>query len=660
MEDDQVALSSQVSTTEVWHRRLGHYNHAAILLMNRRSFVVGLPSLDDHLVDCRACHYGKQSRLPFTTTSWRAKSKLQLIHTDLSGPKPVPSLKGSRYYIAFIDDLTRFCWIYFMRFKSEVAGVFWRFKTWIENQSGYKIQVLRSDNGKEYTSSQFNQFCEEAGIEHQLTAPYTPQQNGVSERKNRTIMEMARCLMHEKQLPTNFWAEAANTSVFLLNRLPTKAVEGKTPFEAWYGYKPSLHNLKVFGCVCFTTVPQVNRDKLDKRAEPGIFIGYSLVSKAYRVYQPQTKKIFVSRDVQFVEDQSWCWNDKEGRQPTPSRSVPSLEDESFDDPPVRGFRPLSDVYQRCNVAMLEPADYVDAEKDPKWKAAMKEELYMIEKNKTWELVDRPQDRKVIGVKWVFRTKLNADGSVNKYKARLVVKGYAQVSGVDFSETFAPVARLDTIRLLLTIAGQKSWKVFQLDVKSAFLNGYLQEEIFVEQPEGFAIKGQEDKVFLLKKALYGLKQAPRAWYARIDDHLMSLGFAKSPSEPTLYVKHSVNDILIVSLYVDDLLVTGNNAKMMNQFKLEMKAAFEMTDLGLMSYFLGIEIKQDVGGIFIGQQKYAKEILKKFKMADCKSMATPMNQKERLCKEDGAEKVDESEYRSLVGCLMYLTATRPDIL
>jgi hypothetical protein len=175
------------------------------------------------------------------------------------------------------------------------------------------------------------------------------------------------------------------------------------------------------------------------------------------------------------------------------------------------------------VAICEPAGYEEAIKDQKWQKAMEEELSMIKKNKTWELVDRPKDRKIIGVKWVFRTKLNADGSINKHKARLVVKGYAQVFGVDYSDTFAPVARLDTIRLVLAIAAQNKWKVFQLDVKSAFLNGILQEEIYVEQPEGFMEQGEEEKVYLLKKALYGLKQAPRAWYSKIDEHLSSLGF-----------------------------------------------------------------------------------------------------------------------------------------
>ncbi|PKI70590.1 hypothetical protein CRG98_009095 [Punica granatum] len=268
---------------------------------------------------------------------------------------------------------------------------------------------------------------------------------------------------------------------------------------------------------------------------------------------------------------------------------------------------------------------------------------MIEKNDTWELVDRPQDRKVIGVKWVYRTKLNPDGSVNKNKARLVVKGYAQVWGVDYSETFAPVARLDTIRLLLAIAAQMEWIVFQLDVKSAFLNGSLEEEIFVEQLEGFSLKNHEDKVYVLKKALYGLKQAPRAWYSRMDDYLQSLGFKRSLSEFTLYTKKAKEGVVIVSLYVDDLLVTGSDKNQVELLKKDLMKVFEMTDLGKMAYFLGMEIQQTEKGIFVCQKKYLKEILKRFGMEECKSIGTPMNLKEKLQKNDGADATDETYSR-----------------
>jgi len=263
-----------------------------------------------------------------------------------------------------------------------------KFKKMVETQSGYKIQFLRSDNGKEYTSTKFNLFCEEAGIAHQLTAPYTPQQNGVSERRNRSVMEMARCMLHEKELPKTFWAEAANTTVFLQNRLPTKALKDKTPFEAWYGYKPSLTFLKVFGCVCFVYIPQVKRDKLDKKATPGIFVGYSSVSKAYKVYHPQTGKMTITRDVHFNEGQKWDWkNSQSTTEFFPiiednhhgEQTAELLQDKLEDDPPIRGTRLLSDIYQRCNVAICEPTSCEEALRLPKWKNAMEEEMSMIQK-----------------------------------------------------------------------------------------------------------------------------------------------------------------------------------------------------------------------------------------------------------------------------------------
>ena len=266
-----------------------------------------------------------------------------------------------------------------------------------------------------------------------------------------------------------------------------------------------------------------------------------------------------------------------------------------------------------------------------------------------------ETQKTYWCKWVYRTKLNADVTINKHKARLVVKCYAQIFGVDFLKTFTPAARLDMIRMLLAVAAQKGWKIFQLDVKSAFLIGYLQEKIFVDQPLGFVVGGEEEKVYLLKKVLYGLKLAPRAWYSRIDEHLLKHDF-----KSTLYIRTSNYDCIVVSLYMDDLFVTGNNLNMIDKFKAEMMKVFEMTDLGEMSYFLGVEVQQNQRGIFIGQQIYAKEILKKFKMEECKSMTTLINLKEKLCKEDGAGKVDEAIYRSLIGCLMYLTATRLDIM
>lgn len=269
--------------------------------MQRNSLADDLPSLEEEFPQCRTCLLGKQVRFPFKGGGWRACEKLQLVHTDLCGPMSESSLNGSRYFITFTDDMTRMSWIYFLRAKSEIIDVFVKFKALVKNQSGKKIKMLRSDNGSEYTTHKFKLNCEQVGIVQQFTAPYSPQQNGVSEKKNISIMEMGKCMMQEKMLPKKFWVEATNTAVFLLNRLPTKALERSTPFEVWYGVKPSAKNLKVFGCLCYTHVPEVKRDKLDKKAELGIFIGYSLQSKAYRIF-PMTGKVTMSRDVVFLEE----------------------------------------------------------------------------------------------------------------------------------------------------------------------------------------------------------------------------------------------------------------------------------------------------------------------------------------------------------------------
>ncbi|KAM1891095.1 hypothetical protein ACFX14_034414 [Malus domestica] len=242
----------------------------------------------------------------------------------------------------------------------------------------------------------------------------------------------------------------------------------------------------------------------------------------------------------------------------------------------------------------------------------------------------------------------------KNKARLVAKGYSQKPGIDFNETFAPVARLDTIRTLIALAAHKEWQLFQLDVNSAFLNGVLKEEVYVDQPQGFAIEGKEDKVYKLNKALYGLKQALRAWYDEINSYFTN------PSEAILDTKVENSGILIVSVYVDDIVYTGSSDTLLEKFKKDTMQHYEMTDLGLLHHFLGMGVVQTKKSIFIHQKKYAMKLLEKFGLKSCKSVGTPLVANERLCKNDGSEVADESEYRKLVGSLLYFSATRPYIM
>jgi hypothetical protein len=254
---------------------------------------------------------------------------------------------------------------------------------------------------------------------------------------------------------------------------------------------------------------------------------------------------------------------------------------------------LDDIEQHNLFALMscQPTSFKEVTKEPHWVQAINQEIDSIEKNKTWDLVDLPKHKKSVGVKWVYKTKLNEKGQIEKHKARLVAKGFSQQLGTDYGETFAPVARLDTVSTLLAITVQHKWKVYQMDVKSAFLNGVLGEEVYVDQPPRFELKEQPTKVYWLKKALYGLKQAPRAWYSRIDTYLIKSGFSRSQNEPTLYTKIDQHGkILIVYFYVDDMIYTGNFE--LTSFKHALQSEFEMTDFGIMKYFLGIEVDENI--------------------------------------------------------------------
>eukprot|EP01018_Ginkgo_biloba_P029557 Gb_20738 [translate_table: standard] len=290
---------------------------------------------------------------------------------------------------------------------------------------------------------------------------------------------------------------------------------------------------------------------------------------------------------------------------------------------------------------------------------MEVEFDALVRNDTWTFMELPLDKDVIGTKWIYKTKYKFDGSIEKHKARLVAKGYAQQEGIDYTETFTPVVKMDTIRIVLVLAAQHGWIIYQMDVKSAFINGYVDEEIYVEKPQGFEIARKENKVYKLKKSLYGLKKAPKAWYSRIDTYFQQKGFQKSSSDPNLYIKVIGSDILIISLYVDDLIYIGNNHHMLHDFKVGMCKEFKMLDLRQLHYFLGIKIWQSGKGIFMSQVKYAMDILKKFNMSDCKPLATLVQFGLKLSKYEDSDSVDTTLYRQLIGSLIYLSSTRPDI-
>lgn len=692
---EKVLTVQENNLTDLWHWRFGHLSETSLKVLSQKKMVSGLPEIGE-LGFCESCMYGKHSRASFPKgQSTRAAHVLDLVHADLCGPMETASIGGSRYFLLFTDDCSRMSWIFFLEKKSETFQSFKKFKAAVEKKSERHIKVLRTDRGGEFLSKEFVGFCEAEGIHHELTTPYTPEQNGVSERKNRTVVELGRCMLKHMKMPNRFWAEAVATAVYIRNVSPTKVLSDMTPFEIWNGFKPSVSHFKVFGCIGFVFIEKHKRSKLDEKSEKCVFIGYCTQTKGYKMYNPVTGKVIVSRNVEFDENSTWNWSDKEGDENRlrKGKEIVEMNDESelsgdtsdsdgertplqvytrrnrnnrrgpmeIGEQSGRKTRTLEDLYRSTQVLLVaEPDNFEEAIASEEWRIAMKEEIASIEKNKTWSLVKPVEGKNVIGVKWVFKTKVGPDGKIIKHKARLVAKGYKQKEGVDYEETFSPVARFETIRIVLAIAARVNVPVFQFDVKSAFLNGELSEEVFVEQPEGFAVKGREDWVYKLHKALYGLKQAPRAWNSKINDFFIDAGFTRSMSDPSLYVKKSKGDkILVVCLYVDDMIYFGTNFQLVTEFRRDMKNKFEMTDLGQLKYFLGMEVIQDEGGIFLSQKKYAQDLLKRFDMVNCNSCSTPMNTKEKLTKEDNSGPAEAVKFRSLVGGLIYLTHTRPDI-
>lgn len=523
-------------------------------------------------------------------------------------------------------------------------------------------------------------------------------------------MNMVRCLLSEKDMSRSLWPDATRWTAHVLNRSLTKAVKDKVPKERWTGIKPKVDYFRIFGSVAHVHVPVQKRIKLDDRSHICILLGVSEESKAYRLYDPETKKVIVSRDVIFEEDAKWDWNlstpednvfvwgddgtldgeetDEEaddGEEETAkveetaeANPSPGVENQGLEtgDPLKRPRQQPSWMQDYVSgeevseeeddlmnfslyVSSDDPVNFYEAEKEEKWKEAMRTEIHSIEKNHTWELVHIPPHAKKIGVKWVYKTKLNEEGKVEKCKARLVAKRYAQTAGIDYTEVFAPVARWDTIRSLLAVSAQRGWCVYQLDVKSAFLYGELKEEVYVDQPEGFIRAREEDKVYRLRKALYGLKQAPRAWFSRIESYFMKEGFQKSNYDHTLFFKKTKDKILVVSLYVDDLIFIGNDELLCAEFKSSMQKEFEMIDMGKMKFFLGVLVHQSNSGTHICQKKYAKEVLERFNMWDCNSVKNPIVPGVIITKA-GNGGVDATLYKQLVGCLIYLTVTRPDLM
>ncbi|KAL5754374.1 hypothetical protein ACOSP7_022594 [Xanthoceras sorbifolium] len=690
-----VAVADSDGKSNLWHQRLGHMSEKGMKTLLSKGKLPDLKAVDVGL--CEDCIFGKQKKVSFAKIGKIPKAeKLELVHTDVWGPSPVSSLSGSLYYVTFIDDSTRKVWVYFLKKKSEVFDTFRKWKAMVENETGLKIKRLRSDNGGEYRDSRFREFCANSGIKMEKTVPMTPQQNGVAERMNRTLNERARSMRLHAGLPKMLWAEAVNTAAYLINRGPSVPLDGGIPEEVWSGKEVNISHLRVFGCISYVHIDSAERSKLDAKSNKCVFVGYGGDEFGYRFWDYENRKIIRSRDVIFNEnlmykdrsiaESSSSTTEAETKEFAEFEEIsgsdvqisPETVQEELDAPELRRSSRVPKPIQRYSPSLHyllltdsgEPECYDEAmqvEDSVKWESVMRDEMDSLMSNQTWELAELPPGKKALHNKWVFRIKEEHNGN-KRYKARMVVKGFQQKEGIDYNEIFSPVVKLTTIRLVLKIVAAENLHLEQLDVKTAFLHGDLEEEIYMRQPEGFKEAGKENLVCRLKKSLYGLKQTPRQWYKKFDSFMSSSGFTRCQADHCCYIKRFDNSFIILLLYVDDMLVAGSDMQEIMNLKRELSKQFAMKDLGAAKQILGMRIKRDTKSetLLLSQAEYIKKVLSRFNMQDAKPVSTPLGVHFRLSKEQSPKTEEERThmakvpYASAIGSLMYaMVCTRPDI-
>jgi transposase InsO family protein len=706
-----VLCNSAIVDYQVWHKRLGHPNFNVLHDMLKSGFLGNkhTPSLDVIRFDCIPCKLGKSKILPFPTHQPNVTQPFDLIHSDVWGVAPIISHANYKYFVTFIDDYSRFTWVYFLRSKDEVFSTFKFFNAYVQTQFSSKIKILRSDNGGEYTSNFFQEFLQSNGIISQRSCPSTPQQNGVAERKNRHLLDVVRTLFLESHVPPRFWCEALSTAVHLINSLSSPSINNESPFSRLFGKPPDYSTLRVFGCVCYVHLPPQERTKLSAQSVECGFLGYSSHQKGFLCYDPNNRRIRVSRNVIFQENKYFFAT----HHVTPSTvSLLPFFSNSFISQP--SSKPLLTYQRRCVVTQNQPADshgppqdsslaadpieepepdllrrssrirkppekygfssplsltatlssvpipssYKQAMEHGCWQTAIENELLALEENQTWDIVPCPPSVKPLGSKFVFSIKLRSDGSIDRYKARLVVLGNKQEYGLDYDETFAPVAKMTSVRTILALAASQSWPLHQMDVKNAFLHGDLKEEVYMKLPNGMPTSSS-NTVCKLKRSLYGLKQAPRVWFEKFRSTLLGFSFIQSQYDPSLFLQRTAKGIVVLLVYVDDIVVTGSDQKGISKIRELLHSSFHMKELGRLTYFLGLEVHYQSEGIFLNQQKYIKDLVQLAGLTNSNSVDTPMEVNVKYRRDEGELLDDPTLYRKLVGSLIYVTITRPDI-
>lgn len=711
------------SDYNLWHNRLGHAP---------KSKLKYIPEIKSCLQNCDlvcvTCPMAKFTKLPFPVSESKAAKSFDLIHVDTWGPYKVCTRDKYRFFFTIVDDNSRMTWIYLMKQKNEAATVLQSFYNYVQTHFSKSIKTIRSDNAVELSDSTCLAFYTQHGIVHQKACVYRPQQNARVERKHRSVLEIARALRFQAGLDLKYWGECVLTAAYILNRLPSSVLDNKTPHEVLLGKPADYTILKAFGCLAFSTNDVHTADKFSPRGVACVFLGYPPTTKGFRLMNLVTKNVFVSRDVSFCET-IFPLNANSSKPymkplPAPIAESPSCyvddeidishseeefngdrnqdqdnnqdQSESTEEPPLRRsnrvtkppawlspyavnqvavqqVQPQFHCFLSKLVTNVDPTSFKRAVEHQHWIDAMNTELAALEKNDTWEITSLPPGKTAIDCKWIYKTKYHPDGSVDRFKSRLVILGCRQVYGIDYGETFAPVAKMTTVRALLAVAAMHNWHAIQMDVTNAFLHGDLTETVYMKFPRGYTGFGSRitaanalstaptgnSLVCKLKKSLYGLKQAPRNWFSKLSSTLKGLDYIQSKADYSLFTLTTSKSITVVLVYVDDLLISGNCLESINNLKRMLSSVFHMKDLGDLHYFLGLEIHRSQSGFFVSQQKYTLDLLEEYNLLHTKPLSLPLDIHLKLTPEKGDLLSDSQIYQRLLGRLIYLTITRPDI-